>query len=389
MALSSLVFIEPAPYDILAILLFAMFFSFGLRIPKGIGFALLLLGLFIIANVMASIFSQDPVGSIIYMTVTVFLLITWLFFTSIIYENPEQAVNVIWNGYVVAAIFTVMMGMLAYFRLLPNSELFLYEGRASGTFKDANVYGPFLVPVVLYLGSRLGSETHVKMWRTLAILMFILLGLLLSFSRGAWANLAISAFVYILLHLSIKPSPTEILKLGSFGVLTAVLSISIIVWAISTPQVSELFTERARLFQSYDVERGGRFSALGDALEKSFENPVGIGPGQARYFFTTEPHNLYLHIFVETGWLGGITFCLFLIITIWRSFLLCFSGAELKDTHMVVLACLIGLLVESLIIHSTHWRHLYLLLAMSWGLILAYESHKLDSGAYSLSNTRN
>ena len=380
MVLSSVVFIEPAPYDILSVLLFAVFFSLGLRIPAGIGPALLLLGLFLLANVVASIFSKNPVDSFVYMAITAFLLITWLFFTSIIYENPKQVMRIIWSGYLVAALLTVVLGLLGYFKLIPYSELFLHGGRVSSTFKDPNVFGPFLVPVVLYLSAKLTNTIRVNLWVTLAILGLIMFGILLSFSRGAWANLIISMVAYILLRFSIRPSPVEIFRLGILSGLITVLIVAAIVWAISSPQISNLFFERAILFQSYDIEAGGRFSAFGEALVKSFENPIGIGPGQSPYYFITEPHNLYLHILVETGWLGGIAFCFFIMLTLWRSYQFCLRRTEIHDAYIIVFASVIGVLIESLIVHSTHWRHLYLLLAMLWGPMLAYTQPKADAG---------
>lgn len=372
MALSSLVFIEPAPYDIFAVFLFALFISLGLRIPTGIGPGLILLGFFLLANVIASIFSNNPLDSLLYMAITGFLLVTWLFFTSIIYENPKPVLRTIWSGYLVAALVTVVLGLLGYFGLIPYSELFLHGGRVSGTFKDPNVFGPFLVPVILLLGARLTGEMRLRTWWTLAFLGLMFFGILLTFSRGAWANMVISALVYILLRLFVRPTPTEIFKLTMLGGLMTVLSVAVVIWAISTPQVSGLFFERAVLFHTYDVEAGGRFSALAEALEMSLHNPIGIGPGQSPYYFTTEPHNLFLHILVETGWLGGITFFLFIMLTLWRSFQFCLRKSEVHDTYIIIFASVIGVLVESLIIHSTHWRHLYLLLAMLWGPMLAY-----------------
>jgi len=338
----------------------------------------LLLALFLLANVIASVFSSNPVESIIYMAITAFLLITWLFFTCLIYEEPKQTYRIIWNGYIVAAVFTVSLGILGYYRLIPYGELFLHEGRASGTFKDANVFGPYLVPVVIYLGAKLTSVPRANIISVSLVFLFLVFGILLSFSRGAWANLAISTLAYIILRFAIKPSPAELLRAATLGGIITVITVAVVVWAISTPMISGLFFERATLFQPYDIESGGRFSALLAAAAKSFENPIGIGPGQSHYFFITEPHNLYLHIFLETGWLGGITFCFFLILTIWKSFRLCLERTEPDDAYLVVFASVIGILVESMIIHSTHWRHFYLLLAMLWGPILAYANQNAN-----------
>ncbi|MHA4875413.1 hypothetical protein ACX0FC_18755, partial [Enterococcus faecium] len=67
--------------------------------------------------------------------------------------------------------------------------------RATGTFKDPNVFGPFLVAPFLYL-------LHLALsapWRA-ALLPVLAAGVLalanlLSFSRGAWINLLLLALV--------------------------------------------------------------------------------------------------------------------------------------------------------------------------------------------------
>ena len=43
------------------------------------------------------------------------------------------------------------LGIVGYFDLLPGAhELLTRYGRATGPFKDPNVFGPFLVPALVY-----------------------------------------------------------------------------------------------------------------------------------------------------------------------------------------------------------------------------------------------
>ncbi|MFV1982868.1 MAG: O-antigen ligase family protein [Thiohalomonadales bacterium] len=275
-----------------------------------------------------------------------------------------------------AAILTASVGILAYFRLIPGSELFLYEGRASGTFKDANVFGPFLVPVALYLFSKLTGTPRRHIWRQLFLFLLIIFGILLSFSRGAWANLIISMFIYILLRLVLRPSLAEVLRLGFLSGIVSLITVALVTWAIFTPELNELFLERAKLLQTYDVEYGGRFSSLFVALDKSFEYPLGVGPGLSSSILSTEAHDLYIQVLIETGWLGLISFSTFIIYSLVRSIRFCFSRPEVGDSYIVIVASFIGLLLESLVIHNIHWRHLYLLLAMLWGPMLYYTKMK-------------
>ena len=71
-ATSSIVLIEPAPYDILGIILFISFFAFGLRIPPHLSIALTLLMVFILANIISAMFAPDPFRCVRYMSITFF-----------------------------------------------------------------------------------------------------------------------------------------------------------------------------------------------------------------------------------------------------------------------------------------------------------------------------
>ena len=77
-------------------------------------------------------------------------------------------------------------GIVGYFDLLPGArELMTRYGRATGLFKDPNVFGPFLVPALLYALSRLFAGSIRRMPLMLAALPSLGLAILLSFSRGA------------------------------------------------------------------------------------------------------------------------------------------------------------------------------------------------------------
>jgi hypothetical protein len=374
LATSSIVFVEPAPYDVLVVALAAVFFTAGLRIPSGLGGALILMAVFALANVIAGAASADPAASIRYMLITFYLVLTWVFFTSLIAEDPQRVIEVIWSGYTVAAIVAVTLGIAGYFRMVPNYEWFLYQGRASGAFKDANVYGPFLVPVAIHLGTKLERGFRVPHLVTLALFLFVVGGILLSFSRGAWGNLAVTGVAYFILRAMTAKTPGQMGRLLAVGAGLFAGAAFVIAWAITTPDVGVLFHERALLFQEYDLAADGRFNSLLAALEESFRNPVGIGPGRSAYVFPTEPHNIYLHVLVETGWLGAIAFLGFVLFSVWRGLRFCLHDSPMQHGAIVILAALIGTLADNFVVHGTHWRHFYLLFAMLWGTMLAFQA---------------
>jgi len=104
-----------------------------------------------------------------------------------------------------------------------------------------------------------------------------------------------------------------------------------------------------------------------------------VGPGRSDDEFGLEPHNLYLHIAVEGGWLAALGWLGFLALTLYRSIPLFSAARELRDDFFVVFASLAGLLTQSMFIDSTHWRHLWLLAALIWALIIA--TQRMESPA--------
>jgi O-antigen ligase len=379
-ALSSIVFIEPSPYDLLMIALGVGYFIFGLRVPPNLSAALFLMGLFVVANILATLFCAVPMHTVKHMLVTFILLYSWLFFTCIIYVAPERLIPVVLSGYVVAGVIGVVFGLIGYLKITPFYEQFLLYGRIRGSFKDPNVFGAYLVTPAVYLGFLLETAKPTEFIKRIAILLFIILGVLISFSRGAWFNLAISSAIYIALRLYTSKKRSDTAGLIKVASIVAISSATILLLAIFTmDDIGQLFSHRAQLVQDYDGESGGRFDVINNALEISANYPMGIGPGQGAEAMELEPHNLIIHTMMETGWLGAASFAGFLLLTVRNAFLFCLQPSTVQKIYIVAFACLMGTLLESIIIHSTHWRHLYLLLALLWAPLAAKKKLLLPS----------
>ena len=71
-------------------------------------------------------------------------------------RRPYKHTHLIMHAYCFAAALAAVAALVGYFNVLPGSfELFTKHSRAAGTFKDPNVFGPFLVPPILYLMHRM------------------------------------------------------------------------------------------------------------------------------------------------------------------------------------------------------------------------------------------
>jgi O-antigen ligase len=383
-AISSIVQIQPAPYDGLVIMFCLGFLAMGMRAPVNLLLPATLLGLFLLANVIAALRIPDPrldfdyPGlSILALPTRFHLVITWLFFVCVIYEDPVRTFVVIWKGFLIAAILAVGFGLAVQYELIDGGSwgnAVQYPDRVRGTFEDPNVYGPFVVVAAVYVVSTM--ETATRMGLLLRTVLFLVLswGVFLSFSRGAWGNLLASLGLFFFVRLISARTLTQQFKVmllasslllgaaGGFGTMLA------------TGKINPLFWERAQLFQSYDLEAGGRFDTQRKALEYALRSPIGAGPGQSRHSVGLEPHNLYLIVPLETGWLGALSLYGFILLTLSRAARFCLRPGPLQRAYTVVFVCTLATALESAIIDTTHWRHLYLLWAMLWGPILACDA---------------
>jgi len=373
-AISGFVMFEPSPFELFGAVLVFGSFAFGMRIPKGVGLPIIFWAIFLICNIISSIQSLDPSMSVKPIGIRFFLIATWLFITCFVYENPKRFLPVIWSGYAFGAFFVVLIGALAYTGNIPNADQYLLFGRVKSTFKDPNVYGPFLTPVFLIYLSRLesGKDSHFVI--NITMLATVSIGLLLGFSRGSWLNLGMALMIYLIIRLLTLNETKELSRLLGMGILSLIFGSFLIGWLISTSAVSELFQVRAQVVQGYDVTE--RFATQLKAINTILDYPLGIGPGQTILHYASMPHNVYLHLFSESGWGSGLAYVSFVILTLWKGLIFCLRKTEIQLTSLVIFASLLSTQLQSFFIDSHHWRHLFILYGMMWGAMLGYDKSK-------------
>jgi len=154
-------------------------------------------------------------------------------------------------------------------------------------------------------------------------------------------------------------------SLAAVGMVVTVL----ILLAIS--DVADVFAERATLNQSYDVGAFGRFERHWLGFILATEKPLGIGPGEFWKTYVEDPHNVYLKSFLAYGWIGGLSYIALIVLTFMKWTPILFRPRpwrELSQAYFVVfcLYCLLGWIID-----TDHWRHMYLLLGVAWGVVAA------------------
>lgn len=371
-AIGFLVFTEPAPIDALTIGLFFLLPAVGLFDAKrGIaaGFAVWL----IIAACMAisCFLARDTSEAATHSAVTFYLYGACFLFAGFVAKDPQRHARLIINAYFTATIIGAILGIIGYFNLIPGAfDLLTRYGRASGTFKDPNVFGPFLVPgLVTALHLWLVRPLH-RGFPALIAAAVITLAILFTFSRGAWAVTAIALVIYSVGYLHTTEGIAGRLKLAGLVLMgTAILGLVLAV-SLQSDGIAKLLEERAALTQSYDEGVEGRFGGQQKAFGLILENPLGIG-GQAftHFYHHEEAHNVYLSMLMNSGWIGGLLYLLLCAGTLWLGFKHALRSTKTQPLFLIVFAALAGNILEGYLIDSDHWRHFYLLMGVVWGLM--------------------
>src|SRR5437867_1306313 len=365
-AMGVLSMFEPSPSDVaIALLLFVGFFAGTVRWDKQLTLPLILLGLFVLANLVSLCYAINVEKGETFLSITMFMLVSWLFVLGVLTKYEEKGLQSVMLGFSVGGVSSALMALLCYFNLAPFGEWVLYYDRIKGFFKDPNVFGPYLVIVAVYaIHSALRSRALWRKTLWLASSITASVGMLLCYSRAAWINYAVTLPLFFgLSAIAKRDRRTRCRNLIYFAIFASII-VAAIAYAMTIPQVNEVVSYRADL-QAYDADRFATFRA---ALWLGLSNPLGVGPGQSFLILNYATHNVYLRVFSENGVIGFLTFTGFILATLTRSTLLSRKAvrATQRSLFAMVSAALVGALVNSFTIDTLHWRHLWLLLALGW-----------------------
>ncbi len=302
----------------------------------------------------------------LYIAVSLFLAFTSVFFAAVI-EADYRRLRTIFDAYLLVGMLSSLLGIAGYFGLFPGAENFTRYGRAQGAFQDPNVYGPFLILPLTWTLYRImrGGLRDVAVYLPLCCLLT--LGVLVSFSRAAWAMVPLS-FVVLFGVLFLQSNSNRFrLRLIAIGLLAVVAIILAILIILQIPGVGEFFRERARLEQSYDSARLGRFARHWLGMVLATQRPLGIGPLEFGPMFGEDTHNIWLKAVLDYGWIGFMAFLTLTFLTLAIGFKLLFRNRPWQPFLLVAYATYLGHVLIGNVIDTDHWRHFYLLFGIIWG----------------------
>ncbi|WP_029040212.1 O-antigen ligase family protein [Cucumibacter marinus] len=370
------VIFEPSPYEFAFLGVLAAVFMAGVSIHYRTRGFVPFLFVFVPSSLLAV--TQIRFGAmsdaLVYTAVTLFLLITSFVVANVVAEAPAAMMRRIFNAYIASALLLSIIGTLAYLGFLPGEDVFLKFGRAKATFKDPNVYGPFLMlPAAAVLQRILIGRMRGFLFNA-AILAVLFVGIFVSFSRGAWVHFAVTALLVVLLTFTLEAGARIKVRIAYLSIAGAIGLVVITAGLLSIDSVRELFEVRASVVQDYDSGVFGRFGRQLYALELIRTHPFGIGPLQFRHLrIVEEPHNTYANVFLTYGWLGGAAF----VWLIWATLMRAVKSLAIPSPNRILMiplfATYLPLIGEAAIIDIDHWRHLFLIIGLIWGVAAGYD----------------
>ncbi|MEA2409165.1 MAG: hypothetical protein QOE69_3284 [Thermoleophilaceae bacterium] len=359
--LLGVVWVEPAPPDAIFGVVIAVALVTGrFRIDRAPLSMLALTGVYILLNIASAVEAVDPVRAGVYLAITLYLAIFAIWFTGYL-DSPRRARGVV-VAYLAGAVAAATLSSLALFVPIPGAELLTASGqRAKGLFEDPNVYGPFLIPIALILIEEILTPRLLRLRTSgkLFLLLILMIGLFLSYSRGAWVNFAL-AVVTMLSLIALRRGGAR----RAFTLLVILVCGAVAIGGVLAATGSLGFLEERAKLQSYDSQR---FEAQRQGIHYGDTHPLGIGPGQFEVLAPVPSHNVYIRALSEQGYLGLFSILAIVLGTLVLALSNAVSG---RDTYGIGSAALlgawVGMVIESFVIDSNHWRHLFLVAALIW-----------------------
>jgi hypothetical protein len=380
-AVSSLAFIEPSPYEFAVLGALVLFALAGLTVRAALVPIALLLITINIGYTSSAIGLFDQQGVLMWILTSWYLATTAVFFALAMSDDTEARLNALMRGIIIGAIIASVAAIIGYSRVIGSlNDLLLLYGRARGTFKDPNVLGAYLVLPALLCLREVISARFARAARHAVLFAMMAAAVLLTFSRAAWGLTVVAVFVMLLLTFLTTQSSSQRLRIVLLTV-AGIAAMAVFVAALlSIDAVADLFKERASLSQGYDWGPQGRFGrhALGAIM--ALDVPLGIGPLQFSKYFPEDPHNSFLNAFMAGGWLSGVCYPIILISTLGFGLRAVFQRTPWQPITVVVFSAYAGGAFESAIIDIDHWRHMFLLLGVLWGLIVANTRYLAQAG---------
>ena len=369
-------------YNAASLAAFGLFALMGLRVDRANMPLIFFLVVFNIGGLIALQPYLEVSESREFMLGTCFVGTTAVFFAMVLNENALARLEAMKWGLIAGGVAASLFGIAGWRDIGGlGSSFTMYEGRVSGTFRDPNVLGSFLVLPALYLAHDFLRTPRLRLLRA-GLAMPILLALFLTYSRGSWAAFVIGMAVLVAMMFITAPTAAMRARVTLLALVALVGLAAGFVLLLSLESVATTFADRFTLQKDYDSGPSGRFGNQLRALPELLTLPFGHGPNRFANYYPENPHNTYIMAFSSYGWLGGLTFLAFIGSTLMVGWRTVRQKTPFQAHAVVIFAALIPHLIQNFQIDTDRWRHLFMIYGLTWGLGAISERWLAEFRAY-------
>ncbi|MFT4034876.1 MAG: O-antigen ligase family protein [Patulibacter sp.] len=361
--LSGVVKFEPAPPDGVFAIIIAVSIVTGRlrvdRVPAPVAFALA-------ALVALNLLSFAPAVSIgygvLFSSITFYVMVFGVWLAGYA-DRPSRGRRIV-VAWLTIAVFSALLGTLALeLPSFPLREEFIGDGasRAMALFKDPNVYGPFLVPIAVIVLEEIIDPQLLRIRSVTGLLLVavLIIGLIFSFSRASWANMLLSTAIMLLVLLLRRRNTRRIV-----GIVAGLGIVGMIVAAVIVFSGNAGFIGQRAQLQGYDTER---FGAQRAGIQLAETHPLGVGPGQFQFHHPIETHSTYVRVLAEQGPFGLVSWLTLCLTTLFFAIGNALAGRRSAGIgSAALLGAWCGLLFNSVVVDTLHWRHLWAVAGLIW-----------------------
>ena len=367
----SIAIVEPSPYDFVSVFAIGLWLVGGFKLhPVALFFSGLIL-LYNLGGFISLLPHLDEPLPTMFMLQSLYLAVTAVFFVLFFGEDTQRRAEIGLKAFALSTVVAGCCGILGYFFPESIGALFTLNGRASGTFKDPNVLGSYLIMGALFFLQTLLNGSAKRPALTVVAFALVVAGIFLSFSRGSWLAFAVATLLLVGLTIATAPTPQDRRRATAISAGTAAIGTAIVGMLLAIPDVREFFLLRFALTQDYDAGETGRFGNQLRSLGMLLDRFNGFGPLRFRLTFGLDPHNSYINAFASYGWFGATAFFLLVGLTLFVGFRLAIVASPYRRLAQVYWPALFVFLLQGMQIDIDHWRHVYLMLGAVWGLEVA------------------
>jgi len=323
---------------------------------------------------MSAITSSQPVVSLKFILARLWFIVPILFFGTYFFQKRSNRIAFIW-------LFIVATVLVIIYTLIHHSFYGFGEKEGhwvmSPFFKDHTIYGAIVALVLplavgLYLYKKQSPLIQVTL---ISLIVIILVGLVLSYTRAAWLSVLGSIGIAMLLYYKVSWKPIAVL--AGIGVVVILIQWDRIQMELERNKyehTTEAFDERLQSAAniSTDASNLERINRWSCAIEMFKQRPImGYGPGTYAFEYAPfqRPENLtiistnfgdmgnahseYLGALAETGLIGMLSLIALIFAIFYTGIALYHRlDRENKEDKILVLSTIMAL--------STYFIHAFL-----------------------------